>query len=91
MGKKCHIILLYGDAARRSLGKFILLHGTRRARRGSREGDIAYTVLWELRNSGAATGARSGWIANRPAPFSRSLEIYLRGLRMNATSARGTT
>jgi len=54
-GKKCHIILLYGDTARRSLRKFILLHETRRARRGSWEGSIAYTVLWELRNS--ATGA----------------------------------
>lgn len=84
--KKCHIILLYGDAAaRRSLRKFILLHGTTRARRGSREGGyrlygiVGVTVLPEY----------SGWIANRPT-FSRSPEIYSRELRMNATSAHCT-
>lgn len=87
-GKKCHIILLYGDAARRSLRKFILLHGTTRARRGNREGGFAYTALWELRNSGA-TGA-PGMDSESPyvSPFTG--DIFARGLRMNATSARYT-
>lgn len=54
MGKKCHIILLYGDAARRSLENLSSYTGP--GGRGGREGrGIAYTVLWELRNC-AATG-----------------------------------
>lgn len=75
-GKKCHIILLYGDAARRSLRKFILLHGTTRARRGSREGSTAYTVLWELRNSGA-TGA-PGMDSESPCVSPFAGDIFVR-------------
>ena len=51
-GKKCHIILLYGDAARRSLRnlsswRYVARPGAEREGGGTSD---AYTVLWELRD-----------------------------------------
>lgn len=55
-GKKCHIILLYGDAARRSLRNLscwrYMARPTATKQEGWGEGGTndAYTVLWELRD-----------------------------------------
>jgi len=84
-GKKCHIILLYGDAARRSLRKFILLHGTTRARHGKGISLIRYCGSYGT----PVLPEHPGWIVNRRT-FPRSSEIYSRGLRMDATSAHCT-
>lgn len=61
--KKCHIILLYGDAAHLEIYPLIPVVATV-------EGDIAYTVSRELRNP--------GWIANRVRFLARRRYILAR-------------
>lgn len=84
-GKKCHIILLYGDAAHRSLRKFILLHRDSVCARSLVEESIAYTVLWELRNPGYR-----GWIANRVSSFAFR-QRYIRAFALRYELPHGTS
>jgi len=86
-GKKCHIILVYGDAAHRSLRKFILLHRDSvysAVRSRGREYRL-YGIV------GVTEPGLPGWIANRRRVSSFAFrQRYIRAfaLRMNATSAR---